>query len=289
MGFAGKLPVFAASPESKEKSTMKLKDKTAIVTGGGQGIGRGIVQCLAEEGADVAILTKGGTSGEKAAEEISKLGRTALPIRADVTDSSQVVQAVKEAMDAFGKIDILINSVGGGSVDIAPFVNLDNSIWDRNYELNVKSQVFTCKALVPHFIERGYGKIVNLSSIGGKRASATNAPYGSTKAAVIYFTKALAVELGSHHINVNCICPGGVYTPTFAKLIDDFIIRPDAKEKGMTPRDFFDRFISGSSPLKREITPEDIGRAAVFLVSEDARSITGQTLNITAGAAIEID
>lgn len=268
---------------------MKLKDRVAIVTGGGQGIGRGIVQCLAEEGADIAILTKSGDSGVKAAEEIEKMGRKGLPIKTDVTDSKQVDRAVKETMDTFGKIDILVNTVGAGSVDIAPFVELDESIWDRNYALNVKSQVFTCKAIVPHFIERGYGKIVNLSSIGGKRASAMNAPYGATKAGVIYFTKALAVELGSHHINVNCICPGGVFTPTFAKLIDKYMIRPDAKEKGMTPRDFFDKFMMRGYPLKREITPEDIGRATVFLVSEDARNITGQTLNISSGAAIEID
>ncbi|MEE8399829.1 MAG: SDR family NAD(P)-dependent oxidoreductase [Desulfobacterales bacterium] len=268
---------------------MKLKDKVAIVTGGGQGIGRGIVECLAEEGADIAILTKSGDSGVKAAEEIAEMGRKALPIKADVTDSNQVDRAIKEAMDTFGKIDILVNTVGAGSVDIAPFIKLDESIWDRNYALNVKSQVFTCKAVVPHFIERGYGKIVNLSSIGGKRASAMNAPYGATKAGVIYFTKALAAELGSHHINVNCICPGGVYTPTFAALIEKHMIRPDAKAKGMTGRDFFDKFIVPGSPMKREITPRDIGRSVVFLVSEDARNITGQTLNITAGAAIEID
>lgn len=268
---------------------MKLEDRVAIVTGGGQGIGKGIVCCLAEEGADVAILTKSGVSGEKVAEEIRQMGRKALPLKADVTDNAQVVQAVQEAMDTFGKIDILVNSVGGGSVDIAPFVNLEESVWDRNYELNVKSQVFTCKAIVPHFIERGYGKIVNLSSIGGKRASAMNAPYGATKAGVIYFTKALATELGSHHINVNCVCPGGVYTPTFAALIEKHMIRPDAKAKGMTARDFFDRFIVPGSPMKREITPEDIGRSVVFLVSDDAGNITGQTLNITAGTAIEID
>jgi len=268
---------------------MKLRDKVAIVTGGGRGIGRGIAQCLAEEGADVGILTKSGNSGDTAAEEIGRMGRKVLPIGADVTDSGQVDRAVGEAIDTFGKIDILVNSVGGGSVPIAPFLELEESVWDRNFELNVKSQVFMCRAVAPHFIEREYGKIVNLSSVGGKKAMAMNAPYGATKAGVIYFTKALAVELGRYHINVNCICPGGVFTPTFAELIDSHMIRPDAKEKGMTARQFFDRFLMRGYPLKREITPEDIGRAAVFLVSDDAKNITGQTLNVNSGSSIELD
>lgn len=268
---------------------MKLEGRVAIVTGGGQGIGRGIVQCLAEEGADVAILTKSGSSGEKAAEEVKGLGVKALSIKADVTNEDDVKRAVQETLDTFGKIDILVNSVGGGSVNIARFLDLKGPEWDETFALNVKSAVHTCRAVVPHFLKQGSGRIVNLSSIGGKKASVMNAPYGSTKAAVIYFTKALAMELGSQHINVNCICPGGVFTPTFAKLIDDHMIRPDAKEKGMTPRQFFDKFIIASSPFKREITPEDIGRATVFLVSEDAKNITGQTLNITAGTAIDAE
>lgn len=97
------------------------------------------------------------------------------------------------------------------------------------------------------------------------------------------------MELGSHHINVNCICPGAVFTPTFARLIDKYMIRADAKEKGMTARQFFDKFMMRGYPLKQEITPRDIGRAAVFLVSEGARNITGQTLNMNSGAAIEIE
>lgn len=268
---------------------MRLEGSVALVTGGGQGIGRGIVQCLAEEGADVAILTKSGSSGEKAAEEIKGLGVKALSIKADVTNEDDVKRAVQETLDTFGKIDILVNSVGGGSVNIASFLDLKGPEWDETFALNVKSAVHTCRAVVPHFLKQGSGRIVNLSSIGGKKASAMNAPYGSSKAAVIYFTKALAVELGPDHINVNCICPGGVYTPTFAKLIEEHMIRPDAKEKGMTAKDFFDRFIAGGSPFKRGTTPEDIGKATVFLVSEESKHITGQTLNITAGTAIDAE
>ncbi|MCK9273898.1 MAG: SDR family oxidoreductase [Syntrophales bacterium] len=268
---------------------MKLKGKVAIVTGGGQGIGRGIVQCLAEEGADIAIFTKTGDSCLQAAEELKETGCRSLPLKTDVTNREQVSRSIKATVDFFGKIDILVNSVGGGSIAIAPFVDLEEWVWDRNYELNIKSQVFMCQAVAPYFIKQKSGKILNLSSIGGKRAAAMNAPYGATKAGVIYFTKALAAELADCNINVNCICPAAVFTPTFAKLIDDHMIRPEAKAKGMTARQFFDKVLMRAYPMNREITPEDIGRAAVFLVSEDARNITGQTLNITAGASIDID
>ena len=217
------------------------------------------------------------------------MGRKAVAIKADVTQQEQVEKAVQEVLDALGKIDILVNNVGGGSVDIAPFLNLKGSEWDETFNLNVKSQVYMCQAVVPHFIEQGSGKIINLASVGGKRASAMNAPYGSSKAAVIYFSKALAAELGSHHINVNCICPAGVFTPTYAALIDKYMIRPDAKEKGMTPRQFFDKVLMRGYPLKREVTTEDIGRACAFLASDKARNITGQTLNIDAGATTELD
>jgi NAD(P)-dependent dehydrogenase (short-subunit alcohol dehydrogenase family) len=268
---------------------MKLENKVAFVTGGGQGIGRGIVKCLAEEGADLAIITKSGASGEEVAKEVEGMGQKALSIKADVTDKEQVNQAVKEALDAFGKIDILVNNVGGGSVDIAPFLKLEGREWDECYELNVKSQVNTCQAIAPHFIEQKSGRIINLASIGGKRASVMNAPYGSTKAAVIYFSKALAAELGPHHINVNCICPAGVFTPTYAALMDKYMIRPEAKEKGMTPRDFFEKVMLRAYPFGREVTPEDIGKAAVFFASDDAMHITGQTLNVDAGVAPDVE
>jgi NAD(P)-dependent dehydrogenase (short-subunit alcohol dehydrogenase family) len=267
---------------------MNLEGKIAVVTGGGHGIGRGIVTCLAEEGADIAIFTRSG-SGEEAAEAVKTMGRKALSVKADVTDKAQVEKGVQETLDTFGRIDILVNNVGAGSVDIGPFLKLKGSEWDECYNLNLKSQVYTCQTVVPHFIEQGYGKIINLASVGGKRASAMNAPYGSTKAAVIYFTKALAAELGPHFINVNCICPAGVFTPTYAGLMDKYMIRPEAKEKGMTPRKFFDKVMLRAYPFGREITPEDIGKAAVFLASEKSKNITGQTLNIDAGCVPEVE
>ncbi len=266
-----------------------MEGKVALVSGGGQGIGEGIVQCLAEEGADISIITRSGDSGARVAADITAKGRKCLAIKADVTADVDVGGAVEETLERFGRIDILVNSVGGGSVEIGPFVDQSDDVWDRTFELNVKSQVHTCRAVVPHLQKQQSGKIINIASIGGKKAMASNTPYGSSKAGVIYFTKALAFELGRDNINVNCVCPGAVYTPTFAGLIDRYMLSAEAKAKGMTPRDFFEKFMIPSSPLKREITTRDVGRSVVFLASERARNITGQTINISAGTALDID
>ena len=261
---------------------MKLKDKVAIVTGGGQGIGRGIVLCLAEEGADAVILTKSGASGQEVAEEVKKMGHRSLAIKADVTDNQQVDQAVQKAIDTFGKIDILVNSVGGGSVAIAPFLKLEGAEWDRTFELNLKSQVFMCRAVVPHFIKQGSGKIVNIGSRLARLIDIPLTVYSAAKAAVVHYTKHLAAELAPHNINVNAVCPGDVLTPkievAFARMAQT---NPEAA--GKTPEELFLQVAGPRMAFKRLQTPEDIGRAVVFLASEDARNITGQALYVDGG------
>jgi NAD(P)-dependent dehydrogenase (short-subunit alcohol dehydrogenase family) len=263
---------------------VKLKDKVAIVTGGGQGIGRGIVRCLANEGADVVVNALHAESATEAAEEVKALGRQSLAVAADVRKSEDAARVVQEAMDTFGRVDILVNNVGGGSVPISLFIDQKGPEWDQTFDLNLRTQVAMCRAVLPHFIKQKSGKIVNISSVGGKRAMPGNTCYGATKAGVIYFTRALATEVAGHNVNVNCVCPGGVFTPTYAKLLEESII-PNVGAEGMTARDFFARGVS-HMPLKRELTPEDIGHAVVFLVSEDARNITGVSLDVDGGSAM---
>ena len=263
---------------------MKLEGKVAIVTGGGQGIGRGIVQCLAEEGADVVINALHVESATEAAEAVRALGRRSLAVAADARKSEDAARVVQETIDTFGKVDILVNNVGGGSVPISLFIDQEGPEWDRTFELNLKTQVGMCRAVLPHFVKQKSGKIVNISSVGGKRAMPRNTCYGATKAGVIYFTRALATEVAEHNINVNCVCPGGVFTPTYAKLIEESIM-PGVGAEGMTARDFFARGVS-RMPLKRELAPEDIGHAVVFLVSEEARNITGVSLDVDGGSAM---
>lgn len=269
---------------------MKLEGKVAIVTGGGQGIGQGIINCLAEEGADVAIVDINGDSAGKVAEEVEALGRKSLAIETDLTDSKQVKQAVQDIIDTFGKIDILVNNVGGlGKVLLSRtkmgFVNEADAEWDETYELNLKSHIMMCREVVPHLIKQKSGKIVNIASEAGKRIGMNVTAYGTIKGGVIYFTKSLAGELGEHNINVNCVCPGVVYTPFWKALASHILdIRYAPETKGMTPEDFFLKVIvEPHTPLKRPQTPEDIGRAVVFLVSEDAKNITGQALSVDGG------
>ncbi len=280
---------------------MKLEGKVAIVTGGGAGIGQGITLCLAEEGADVVIIDINRETAEKAADEVKGLGRKSLAIVADTTDSRQVGQAIRKTIDNFGKIDILVNNVGGESWfyherEGQPY--LEEEEWDDTVELNLKPTMLMSRAVAPHFIEQKSGKIVNISSIGGRASSGRGRTssgrvdaelafspmmsYGVAKAGVIQFTRLLALQLAEYNVNVNCICPGVLYTPMYERSVPRRI-KSTPEARGMTPREYFDKYIAPLVPLKREQTPEDIGRAVVFLVSEDARNITGQSLNVDGG------
>ena len=280
---------------------MKLTNKVAIVTGGGTGIGQGICLCLAEEGADIAVVDVNQENAEHVAEEITRLGQRAAAIIADVTESQAVNRAVTETLESFGRIDILVNNVGGEArfYQEKPGESyLEEKEWDDTIRLNLKTTMLMCQAVMPHLIQQKSGKIVNIASIGGRppwgrgRGSggmggrgAEFSPmmsYGVAKAGVIQFTMTLALQLAEFDINVNCLCPGILYTPLYERSAPRRIqATPGAEE--MTPRQFFNRYVVPMVPLQREQTPEDIGRAVVFFASEDARNITGQTLNIDGG------
>ncbi len=161
------------------------------------------------------------------------------------------------------------------------FTDQEEAEWDENYRLNLKAHVLMSQAVVPYFIKQKSGKIVNIASQAGKMPGSGAMAYSVAKAADIHFTRSLATVLAEHNINVNCVCPGVIYTPMNEKIAAQSIRRlPEAK--GMTSREHFLKFVP-LVPLKREQTAEDIGRAVAFLVSEDARNITGQSLNVDGG------
>ncbi|MDD4876613.1 MAG: SDR family NAD(P)-dependent oxidoreductase, partial [Dehalococcoidales bacterium] len=196
---------------------MKLEGKVAIVTAGGRGIGRGISLCLAEEGANVVVNSFHEETSKKVAEEIKAMGRNVLAIAGDITKTNVMVKVIEDTINTFGKIDILVNNVGGGrmtSKEAAnnPLEQAENE-WDETYEQNLKASVLMCKAVQPHFIKQKSGKIINIASVAADSASAlTSVPYAVMKAGLIRFTQALANELGPYNINANCVCPGIVYT-----------------------------------------------------------------------------
>lgn len=271
---------------------MKLKDKVAIVTAGGRGIGRGIALCLAEEGADVVVNSFHQETAASVAQEIKAMGRRSLVVPGDVTQIPVINQVVQGALKTFGKIDILINNVGGGGrpKEVTGMLEQAAAEWDGIFALNLRAPVLMCRAVAPYFIKQKGGKIVNIASMAGRFPSRVSpASYGSVKAGLIKYTQYLADELGPHNINVNTVCPGLVYTDAWVTGAKRMVeTRPEFK--GMGPREWFialneGKFLNlvGFTPLMREQTPEDMGHAVVFLVSEDAKNITGQALNVDGG------
>lgn len=302
---------------------MKLQDKIAIIAGGAQGIGEGIVRCLAGEGADIAVVDVNCDAAGHLAKEVMDMGRRALPVTADLTEENQVNKAVRDVVDFFGRIDILVNNLGGVSLQMSQrmeehaasskeadglpmHMRFSPDIWDRYYQLNLKSHVMLSNAVTPYFIKQRSGKIVNISSVSGRLADPDHMPYSTMKAGDISLTWSLARGLAPYNINVNCVCPGFIYTPLWERgagsaLKEARAIVQQFRDKGeklprqlarftdvdlesMTPRDYWLKFIvRPNNPMGREQTPEDIGRAVVFFVSDDARNVTGQVLNVDGG------
>ena len=264
---------------------MRLDGKVVVVTGGGAGIGRGIALCMAREGADVAIPDIQDGNAQAVVREVQGLGRKAVAMRCDVTRAAEVQAALDRIRGELGRIDVLVNNAGMASAPGMPFTNNTEEDWDRTYAVNLKSVFLTCKAIVPHFIERKAGRIINIASIAGPLAAPTMPPYSVAKGGVITFTRVLAKELAPHGITVNAICPGVLWTAFWEKLAQH-IADTNPAFKGMTARQVFDKRVADLIPLKREQTPEDIGWAAVFLASEHARNITGQALNVDGGSVM---
>ena len=264
---------------------MRLQGKVAVVTGGGAGIGRGIVLCMAREGADIAIPDIQEANAQSVVKEVQALGRKAVSMRCDVTKAADVKVSLDRIKKDLGRIDILVNNAGMASAPGLPFTNNTEEDWDKTYAVNLKSVFLTCKEIAPYFIERKAGRIINIASIAGPLAAQTMPPYSVAKGGVITFTRVLAKELAAHGVTVNAICPGVLWTAFWEKLAQ-YIADTNPAFKGMTARQVFDKRVGDIIPMKREQTPEDIGWAAVFLGSDEARNITGQSLNVDGGSVM---
>ena len=279
---------------------MKLKNRVAIVTAAGRGIGRSIAVCLAEEGADVVVNSYSEDTTTRTAGEVQALGRKALAMPCDITKPDMITQVVQETLKAFGKIDILVNNVGSGpktwkTTDAGPLAK-SIDLWDNIYEQNLKAPVLMCEAVVPHLMEQKSGKIVNISSIAGRVALPLKLQerivpqsYSTMKAGLISYTQSLAERLGPHNINVNCVCPGIVYTDDWENN-STRMVNNIPEFQGQDVRKWFAGIARGeypdmfcSTPLRREQMVEDIGRAVVYFVSDDGMNITGQSLNVDGG------
>lgn len=248
----------------------KLDKKVALVTGGGTGLGRCIALEFAREGADVVISSRNLANLEKVAGEIRALGRRSLPVVTDVSVADQVRNMVKQTVDHFGRIDILVNSAG--VLLKALIVDIPEEDWDSLMDTNLKGTFLSIQAAGKHMIRQRYGRIINISAIAGIRANyPENAAYGASKAGVILLTKSAALELGPYGINVNCIAPGPVDT--------------GFRETSETPEQV-QRWLETSrkrSIVGRVGTPQDIANLALFLASDDSSFICGETIVIDGG------
>lgn len=254
---------------------MDLNGKSAIVTGGGQGIGRGIATALARHGADVMVCDLNLESAAETAKQIEALGRRALAFQMDVTNEADTVKMAEEAERYFGKIDLLYNNAG--TISMSEIEALSVEAWDRIFAVNCKGVFLCSKAVIPIMKKNNGGRIINTASQAGKTGLPLLTHYCATKAAVILFTKGLALELASHNILVNSICPGSVLT--------DMTVRESewaAQITGEAPQDILKKWES-AIPLGRYAGPDDIANVAVFLASEYSSYMTGQAINVTGG------
>ena len=247
---------------------MELKDKVAIVTGGGRGIGEGIAKVLAREGARVVIADLNADDAGKVAGEIKSLGGKAIATRTDISKKADVEAMVAQAISAFGTVDILVNNAG---IEAPPGLTQDltEAQWDRVLGVNLKGTFLCCQAVLPTMAAKKYGRIVNIASTAALRMTFFGSiDYTVSKHGVGGLTAHLAWEVADHRITVNTICPGGVLTPLM--------------EHNTTP-EFRETVSKRLVPLGRMCTIEEIGEAVSFLASDRATMITGQMLAVDGG------
>ena len=248
---------------------MNLVNKVAIVTGAGRGIGKAIAIALAREGANIIAIDVDIQTAEEVAKEIKSLDRQALAIQVDVSDSKEVNQMVQSVLKKFKRVDILVNNaaiIKRGSIE-----DLTEEDWDRVMDVNLKGAFNCAKAVVGIMKKQRYGKIVNISSIAGKIGDLASAPcYGASKAGMTCLAKSLARELASYGINANVVAPHAIETDMSKEWSEE-------KRKS----------IIADIPLGRLGEPEDIAEAVVFLVSDKAKFITGEVLDVNGGCLMD--
>jgi 2-hydroxycyclohexanecarboxyl-CoA dehydrogenase len=239
----------------------------AIVTGAARGIGHAIATRLCDAGMAVALCDLDADAVRAAADQLATGGRRTLAVPLDVSDGAAVRAAVAKATAELGPVDVLVNNAGID--EIGPFLESREETWDRLIAVNLKGTLLCSRAVLDGMIEHGDGRIVNLGSDAGRVGSTGEAVYSATKGGVIAFTKTLAREVARHGIRVNCVCPGPTDTALLAQV-------------GAYSQKLYEG-LARAIPLRRLGQPDEIAAVVAFLVSDDARYVTGQTLSVNGG------
>lgn len=243
---------------------MKLEGKVAIVTGGARGLGKDFCLALAKEGAVVMVVDLVDTGDT--VEQIAAMGATANGLQADISSDEGTEKLAKETIDAFGKIDVLVNNAALVRDLRKPFQEISSDEWDKVMAVNVRGPFLCAKAVFPYMKEQGHGKIINLASQTFFTGSYGFVHYVTSKGGVVGFTRSLAVELGPYNINVNAIAPGFTDSPSARSLVDDI-----------------SKYDTSKTALQRLQQPEDLLGALVFFASDASDFITGQTMVVDGG------
>jgi NAD(P)-dependent dehydrogenase (short-subunit alcohol dehydrogenase family) len=256
---------------------VKLKDKVAIITGGGTGIGKAISFAFANEGAAVVIAARNLPRLEEVAKDIKSRGGKAKAIQTDISDHEQVKRMVAQTVDEFGQIDILVNNAARGTYNNADVADMNLDEWYDSLAINLTGMMLCCKEVLKTMIPRRSGNIINVSSVAGLSGVPRESPYAASKWGVIGLTETLAIEAGKFGIRVNCISPGATRTSEF----DDWV-NTSAKNAGTTYEAVMTK-LADNNALKRMAEPSEIAACIVFLASDDSSAVTGHNLIASCG------
>jgi NAD(P)-dependent dehydrogenase (short-subunit alcohol dehydrogenase family) len=258
-----------------------LKGKVAVVTGGSKGIGKAIALALADEGAEIVLAARGKEELFKTAAEVEKKGIGALVVPADLTKPDGPRQLIKKAIKHFGRIDLLINNLGG-PLHFKRFLDLTDPEWEATLQIDLMAAVRTCREVIPSMQRQGGGRIINIASTSGIEMEEKFPDYRVAKAALIALGKYLSVEFAKDKIIVNTVCPGAVWTPSWeheASLLAERMDKPAKEVEKMLKRE-----TGAAIPLGMG-SPEEVARLVVFLASPNVTWMTGSTVRIDGGAA----
>src|SRR4051794_26277755 len=244
--------------------------RTALVTGGGRGIGRAVAEGLAADGLRIVIADLRRGEAEETAAAIDDGGGQALAIECNVADSASVEAAVAAGEERFGHVDVLVNNAGWD--DLKPFLDTDEPFWDRIIDINFKGPLRFTRLILPGMVERRYGRIVNIGSDAGRVGSSLESVYSGAKGGIIAFTKTIAREVARSGVTANVVCPGPTDTPFM--------------QETMAAQENADAVLSAmvkSVPMRRLAAPQEVASAVRYFVTDEAGYVTGQTLSVSGG------
>jgi NAD(P)-dependent dehydrogenase (short-subunit alcohol dehydrogenase family) len=255
---------------------MRLKDKVAVITGGGRGIGRAMALAFAREGADVIVTARTTAEIEQVAGEVQECGRKGVAIPADLSQRTAIAPFLKRVLSQTPRVHILVNNAGiGSSQNPKSLLEFDDDFWDLTLLVNLTVPYLLIKAFAPRMVEQGWGRIINIASVAGKAGFPYGSAYSASKHGLIGLTRTAALELATTGVTVNAICPGPIRTTMLAKRIAF-----DAGRLGTSVEEVEKSF----NPIQRLLEPEEVAELAVYLASEEARGMTGQSLTIAGGS-----